>query len=350
MQNILDIIHELHAQIFAPERIPVAIAALALVSAAGLLTGPLGGFAGPLYARLIDGMFGRIGSKLDKPGRPAADLAFRGFFLTVVILALSFVAGRGAMVASAMYPLYNMLDIFFLSLVMASGTIWAADLRLFKAMTTENTVKGAFFAIARTTRTDLTLADEFTITRTGMGMAARGFDKGVCAPILWFLIGGLPAAFLYAGLSAAAWRFGKDGFTGGFGRIALELEKLMGFVPNLMAGVFIALAGVFTPTGRMSAALTGFLSQKGQAPYFQGGWPVTAMAFALGVSLGGATQDMDASAIKRVWAGPMGATAQLGAKHLYRALYIVILAHILLVLALLGAVVVSGHHLLDFMG
>jgi adenosylcobinamide-phosphate synthase len=343
--------YALHGYLFSADRIPASVVALALVSCVGMLAGPVRGMAFPLYWGVVDGIFGRIGGKMDRTDRPGPDLAFRGFILTVVVLAVSYALGRYLDVILSTYGISGVLEGCVLSLLMASGTVWAANKRLFTALSTEKTVKGAFFSIATSTRTDLTAADEFTITRVGMGLLARSFDKAVVGPVLWYLIAGLPAAFLYAGLAALAWRFGKDGFTKGFGATALALEKLMGFVPNMLAGVLLALAGVFTPTGRTTGALKGLLTAGNKGcPYAEGGLPVTAMAYALHVSLGGATQDRGGSAIRRVWVGQAGATAQLSAPHLHRALYLTVLAHILFLLALLGAMIAGGHHLLDFAG
>jgi len=123
----------------------------------------------------------------------------------------------------------------------------------------------------------------------------------------------------------------------------LALERLMGFVPNVFAGILVSCAGLLTPTAGMTRSFIGlFHFTKGVAPYEQGGAPVTAMAWALKVSLGGATQDLDGSAIKRGWAGPDGATAKLEAHHLKRGLYIVVMAHLLLLAALLMGIVLNG--------
>lgn len=358
MQNLIEYISVLHGYLFSADRLPVAIMALVMVSCLGMWLGAFKGRAIPLYWTVIDLVFGAIGQKMDRPGRPVGDLIFRGFVLMALVMAISFLLARGmnAVVNPLVIPqvipgLYvQLFDVAMLSLVLASGSVWKANMKLHRALATDQTVPGAFYAIAVSTRTDLTQGDEFAITRTGMALLARSFDKGVVSPILWYLIGGLPAAFIYAGLAGLAWRFGRDGFTGGFGRMALELEKLMGMVPNLLAGLLMAMAGLFTPTGRMSSGLAGFLMAKAKTPYFQGGSPVTAMTYALNVTLGGAGVDQEGRALRRDWAGPERATAQLTAGHLHRAVYITLLAHILFILSLLGAMIVSGHHLLDFIG
>ncbi|PZQ46564.1 MAG: adenosylcobinamide-phosphate synthase [Micavibrio aeruginosavorus] len=342
-----EIYSQLHDLIMDPTRLPIAAAAIILVSVIGVLFGPLMGNANPVFWRAVDFLFGPLGSRLDKTERKAADLMTRGLIVTIIALVLGFMVGTAFQSLSAEYANYLVVDIVALSLVMSAGAGWHALIRLYKAMSTTGQVKGAFYTLAATTRSNLSIADEFTITRVGIGMGARLFDKGIVGPVLWYLIAGLPAAYIYATLAALSWRFGKEGFTKGFGASALSLEKLMGFVPNVFSGLLLALAGILTPTAGMTRSFIGLLRvTKGRAGYFQGGSPVTAMAYALKVSLGGATQDVDGSAIKRGWAGPDGATAKLDAKHLHRALYILVMAHLLFLGAVLSLVVLRGHGLI----
>ena len=84
----------------------------------------------------------------------------------------------------------------------------------------------------------------------------------------------------------------------------------------------------------MIAALAGLVRRSGRSPYRQGGPPVTVMAHALNAVLGGPAIDLQGSAMPRRWAGPAGATAQLGPRHVKRALYLVVMAHLLLALGL----------------
>lgn len=347
IDQIANIFSSLHAHIFDPERLPVAVCAMLLVGIVGALTGPLAGNANPFYWRAVDFLFGPLGGRLDKTERKAADLATRGLIIMLTALIMSVLVGQFFQTLSDHYKNWLIVDILALSLVMAAGAGWHSLIRLYKGMTSKQPVKGAFYAIAVSSRVNLAAADEYTITRTGIGMAARLFDKGIVAPILWYLIAGLPAAYLYAVLAALSWRFGKEGFTKGFGAPALALEKLMGFVPNAFSGVLLSLAGLLTPTAGMTRSFIGLLhfGSKGRAHYHEGGAALTAMAWALKVSLGGAVQDLDGSAIKRGWCGPEGATAKLDAKHLHRGLYILVMAHLLLLAALLVGIVIHGRGL-----
>ena len=119
----------------------------------------------------------------------------------------------------------------------------------------------------------------------------------------------------------------------------------MGFIPNILSGLFVALAGILTPTAGMTRAFLGLVRRTGRAKYVEGGLPVTAAAYALNVSLGGATKNLDGDAIKRNWVGPKGATAQLVSKHLHRAVYISFMAH-LIFLVLLGATLLFARNVI----
>jgi adenosylcobinamide-phosphate synthase len=341
--DVASLYQTIHSQIFNPERLPVAVAALFLVIIIGSVTGPLAGNANPLLWRTVDFLFGPLGSRLDKTERKAGDLMTRGTIITITAVIMAFLLGQAFQTLSVEYPNLRLVDIVALSIIMSAGAGWHALIRLYKAIVGKN-MKGAFYALSVTTRNNLSVADEYTITRVGIGMGARLFDKGVVAPVIWYLIGGLPVAYLYAGLAALSWRFGKEGFTKGFGNSALALEKLMGFVPDVVAAIFVSLAGILTPTAGMTRSFIGLLHfTKGRAHYHEGGAVVTAMAWALKVSLGGATQDLEGSAIRRGWAGPDKATAQLEAKHLHRGLYILVMAHLLFAAALLAMILIDGY-------
>lgn len=326
----------LQSLLFSPDRVPLAMAAILLAGVAGMVTGPLAGQAYPFLFHVVDRLFGGVGARLDRVQRKPGDLMLRGMLLTFVVMVLFWIAGTGAQGVVIRFSFGGWTEIILLSLCLSAGAIWFALLQLFFAMREKKTSKNAYYVLSRTTRTDFSGADDFTLTRVGMALAARGFDKGVVAPVLWYLIGGLPLAFIYCGLAALAWRFGRDGFTKGFGRVALALEQLMGFVPNILAGLLMAAAGLLTPTGGMTRALIGLTRTDRRIPYAEGGLPVSAMADSLHVALNGPSVDLDGRTLKRRWAGPDGATARLDAGHLRRALYITLMAHLLL-LAGLGA-------------
>jgi adenosylcobinamide-phosphate synthase len=332
----------LHDLLSSSGRYTVALGAFALTAVAGILAGPRAGNANPWFWLVVDTFFGRIGNRLDRSERKAADLIMRGFFFTLVILFFALAMGFAANRLAAMFHFYRLPEMLMLSLVLTSGSVWYALMRVYAAMKQKKSLKGAFYTIARSTRIDLSAADDYAITRTGMGLASRAFDKGLVAPLFWYLLCGLPGAFLYAGIAACAWHFGRMGFTKGFGRIALWLEELAGIVPMIVSGMLMALAGLFTPTGGMTRAFFGQIWGAGKAPYAQGGLPLTAMAYSLNISLGGPATDLEGWHLKREWVGPKDASARLEEGHLRRGIYISLMAHLLLALCLLGLLMATA--------
>ena len=334
---LLQTLENVHTQLMDPERIPVAAAAIIVTAVIGLISGPLAGNANPFLWFVVDRLFGGFGDRLDNPQRTRADLMFRGFL--VMALGLVFTIGFIYIANQSLIalPQYRVMEVFFLSLTLCCGTIWFGLLRLYFAMEGNQMGEGGYYSIARSTRTNLNASDNYGITRVAMNFSVRSFDKGLVTPVIWYLIAGLPVAIIYAVLAGLAWRFNKDGFSTGFGVVPAALERLLGFVPSIFTAFLVTIASIFTPTARPVKAITAWLGAKNRSPYGQGGLPLSALAWGLNVSLGGASQDINGSAIKAVWTGPDGASAQLDHKHLQRTIFINVIAHILFLAALAGA-------------
>ena len=337
---MIEDLKNLHEMLFEPTRIPVAMAAIIIVTLVGMIRGPLGGNAMPFYWHITEILFGKLGHKMDKPNRKRGDLIFRGFLFSVFVVLFSYFLGKAVSFGAQLYPKWSLIEVLALGITMTSGAAMAAQGRLYRALLNKKKVSaGAYYTVARSTRTDFSASDDFTITRMGMGLGLKAFDKGIIAPTLWYLIFGLVGAFIYAGLAALQWIFGRDGYAGGFGQGVNALERLMGYVPNMLGGLFIALAGILTPTAGMTRAFLGLMNPNGRASYGEGGLPLTAASYALNIGLGGPTKSLDGYNVPRQWIGPKGASAQLKAKHLHRMVYINFMAH-LLFLASLGSMMI----------
>ena len=335
-----------HTNFFDPDRIPTILAAMLLCVVIGMITGPMTGNANAFLWQFIDRIFGNLGDKMDKPSRSQPDLIFRGFIITMLVVLVMGAMGKGFESIAMANPLGGFTEVLLLSLSLSMGAVWFSLLKLYFAQEQEKSqgkpVKGAYLGIARSTRTDLTASDDYGITRAAMNFAARSFDKNMVAPVIWFLIAGFIGVCLYTGMAALAWRFGKDGATKGFGATALALEKLLGFFPAVLSGILITLAGLFTPTAKLHKGIAAWLGHKDRARYSQGGFPLSAMAWSLNVSLGGPAKDLKGDGVKVPWVGPKGATAKNDHKHLRRAIYINVIAHILFIATLLSLYVWSG--------
>ena len=95
-------------------------------------------------------------------------------------------------------------------------------------------------------------------------------------------------------------------------------------------------AAIFTPTAQVSRVFPMFFKREGRAKYAEGGFPLTAVAYALNVSLGGPVEDLEGSVIRHGWIGPEGATARLEKGHIKRAVYMSVMGYVLVFAALVA--------------
>ena len=107
----------LHEILPDPARYPVAFGALALTAVFGLLAGPRGGNANPWFWQVVDGFFGRLGNRLDRPERKPGDLILRGFFFTLIVLFFSWAMGEAARRAAEILPFYHIPETLLLAVV-----------------------------------------------------------------------------------------------------------------------------------------------------------------------------------------------------------------------------------------
>ncbi len=319
------------------DRVPYLVGAILLTMILGMVTGPIAGNANSLLWGALDFLFGRIGDRMDKNTRSRSDLMFRGFLFTSVILLFALFLGE---VVS--YNARYLMEVFVVSACLTSGSVWYVIIKMYFALEKTGTVDGAYYSLSRSSRVDLNSTDDYGMTRAALSYSATSFDKGMVAPSVWYLIGGVPILLIYVALSFTAWRHGKCFFTKGFGVIPLALEKMMGFITSLFSGFLYTVASALTPTAKLHKALILWWSKKNHIPYEEGGIILSAVSWPLGISIGGPVQDISGHSLKKSWIGPEGASAKLNHKHLQRGIFINVIAHILLILALLVAYIYAG--------
>lgn len=326
----------------ATDRLFVAAASVTFAFVLGIATGPFRGNARPLFWAVLEGSVGRLGKRLDRPKRGRKDLILRGVVVLALGLLLSAVIGGLARAAAWSIPQIAFAEAFLLSLCLTNGAVLHMMFRLYRAHGSKKSLSGAYHAAACSSSVDMSGMDDFGITRNALGFAARVTAMGLVAPVFWYIVVGLPGAYLYAGLAALSWQLGREGASPFFGRPLRFAEAAVGVVPDWITGSLFALAAAFTPTASIVSAFQGLFTSQGRAPYAQGGVSPSVVAWTLNVSLGGAVIDLDGVKRKREWIGPPGATAQLGAGHLKRGIYLVAVTSLLLAAGLIVAGVYVG--------
>ncbi len=125
--------------------------------------------------------------------------------------------------------------------------------------------------------------DESQVRESAIESLAENLNDSVVAPVFWFLVAGLPGAMLYRFANTADAMWGYRGLRAGAdwtwaGKWAARADDVLSWVPARITALLIAVVagGLRFRTLREEARRT---------PSPNGGWPMAAMALALGVHL-----------------------------------------------------------------
>jgi len=136
--------------------------------------------------------------------------------------------------------------------------------------------------------------DASAVVRAALESLAENASDGVIAPVLWYLVFGLPGLLAYKVVNTADSMIGHmNSRYGDFGYASAKLDDLMNFVPARATAVLFAAASTLVrimgqgrpPGFRETMAVTRRDAPKHRSP--NAGWPEVAMAVGLDVSLGG---------------------------------------------------------------
>lgn len=112
---------------------------------------------------------------------------------------------------------------------------------------------------------------------------AENLNDSVVAPLFWFALLGLPGAALYRFANTADAMWGYPGMRGGrywqwAGKWAARADDVLSWVPARITALLLAVAAQGLP-------LSALARQARKTPSPNSGWPMAAMALALGVRL-----------------------------------------------------------------
>lgn len=137
-------------------------------------------------------------------------------------------------------------------------------------------------AVAMIVGRDTGTMDEGAVARAAIESAAENFSDGVMAPLLWYLVAGVPGMLAYKIVNTADSMIGyRTPRHEAFGWAAARLDDLMNLVPARASA--LALAALQGRLNGWSAIAAD--ARRHRSP--NAGWPEAAMARGLGVALAG---------------------------------------------------------------
>ena len=134
---------------------------------------------------------------------------------------------------------------------------------------------------------DTTLLSECEVRQSAIESLAENLNDSVVAPIFWFVLFGLPGAAIYRFANTADAMWGYRGMRHGqnwewAGKWAAWADDVLSWLPARLTALLLALV-VRGEGGKLPLETLGLEARKTPSP--NSGWPMAAMALALGVSL-----------------------------------------------------------------
>lgn len=164
-----------------------------------------------------------------------------------------------------------------LSWRMLRDEVWAVEASL------ADSLEAGRARLARLVSRDVTLLSETQVREGAVSTLAENLNDSVVAPLFWFAVAGLPGAMLYRFANTADAMWGYKGERSGrdwtwAGQWAARADDALSCLPARGTALLIALP----------LRLQGWRALRANAgltPSPNGGWPMSAMALALGIRL-----------------------------------------------------------------
>ena len=206
------------------------------------------------------------------------DSIVRGFFLVVFVLFII----SGFSITLYIYLSYLPL---FLNIIISSliASIFIAHRMLYDAVKDILTVEDKKQAISMLVSRDTEAMSESDIYKAAIETYAENLSDGVVAPLFYLLLFNLPGIIIYKTINTMDSMVGyRNKEYENYGKVAALLDDVANYIPSRITAVLIMILS--THKGIFSFYKDGKKHDSQNA-----GHPITAMALALGVKLGGDT-------------------------------------------------------------
>jgi len=143
-------------------------------------------------------------------------------------------------------------------------------------------------AVAHIVGRDPDSLDEGGVARAALESLAENFSDGLVAPLLWYLLLGLPGLLAYKAINTLDSMLGHHTPRHeAFGKAAARLDDLVNFAPARLSGALIAVAALAMPGAHAGRAWRTMVRDAPRHRSPNAGWPEAALAGALGFALAG---------------------------------------------------------------
>lgn len=263
------------------------LAALAIEAYVGDLAARLPRLRHP--RALVARAAGELERRLNRPQRSRRALVVRGAIVVVAVAAAAAAAGVALAVFTRNFPFAWLIELFLLVSLLGARLTGRTAACVAKALDADDlpAARHDLRALAgeRMDPQRLDGLDGRGVALAAVGGVAARFAAAVVAPAFWYVLLGLPGIFTQQAVRVAATvvatgnRPGGGGFDpereGDFAFPAVRLDAALVWIPDKLAGLFLALAALFVPAARPRMAARRLV--RGRV------WALAALGGALGL-------------------------------------------------------------------
>lgn len=231
-------------------------------------------------------LIGWLDRRLNSAIAGATSRRLFGFLAVAVVVGVATGVGLGIHALCASIPFGFALEAVVAATLLAQNSLYVHVAAVADALATGGLVAGRK-AVSMIVGRDPDSLDEAGVARAAIESTAENFSDGVVAPLLWFVLLGLPGLAAYKSINTADSMIGhRTTRHADFGYAAAKLDDLINLVPARLSGLFIVLASAVLH-GRGGASLRAMARDAGKHASPNAGWPEAAMAGGLGIELAG---------------------------------------------------------------
>jgi adenosylcobinamide-phosphate synthase len=210
-----------------------------------------------------------------------------GIFILIIGISLSVGAGVGILYLASFLPLWAgiLLQAIFLKLTLSLRGLNRAAKEVQTALESQDLPEARRLLSWHLVSRDTSKLNEAQISAAAIESVAENASDGIIAPLFFYAVGGLPAAFAYRFVNTADSMLGyRDTEREWLGKFPARFDDLLNFIPARLTGLFIMISAPFCKAS-FQGAWKIMRRDAGQTASPNAGIPMSAMAGALNVEL-----------------------------------------------------------------
>lgn len=298
---------------------PLLLIYLVLHLGAGLLLPYKPGFK-PYFYKYIEDAGLDLERRLNRENRPQSVRVVRGASVGLIMGVLGALAGVVVLYVGHV-PYGRALQLAFIMLCINFMTPMKVVKQVQKHMETPGELPKAGAALQPYMQELLEpTADVHTVLRKTIEFIALSLNTFLMGPVFWLLAVGPVGMAFYVTFSALQHAFGvPDPRRRYFSSFVCAVDMLLNIFPAMLTTAFLTLGALFVSRSSPARAFTTILQQSRRQHFIYQGWILTAVAGALGITLGGPVKYSPGYTEGHPWIGPPETSARLWKDDLSRA-------------------------------